>query len=125
MQPYALQLLVFFADSRPIEEMRRVVGEALGCEFRIFETDEHRFEDRYVGNVFGMRLSFEQGAVGETKNFYRLLGTSWTTHRFPEAPRVSLDHHVTELLRRVGVTEFISADEYAAAVTALRSGGDV
>jgi hypothetical protein len=113
MEPYLLHATLYFVDARPPDAVRELVEQALGCRFRMYESDDHRIETLFTAAVFGMRLFFEAIDTVEGKYCYRLHGASWTSDRFPNAPKIPLDYHISELLRRVGVTDFLTRDEYA------------
>lgn len=47
---------------------------------------------------------------------YRLAGGSRTADSFPNAPQINMDHHVMELLKRKGIKNVCTTEQYRAAV---------
>jgi|GEM_PF-3021433 hypothetical protein len=111
-QPYQLYMTFYFADSRPLAEIRTIIEKALGCTLRVYETEEYRDEERYRGYVFGFSIFLEYAGTWRDGFVYRLAGAARTADAYPDAPKIALDHHVMELLRRYEVTTFYTIEQY-------------
>ena len=112
MQPFNLFLTFYFVDSRNLDEIHELVGRALTCHFAVFETDEYRDEQRYRAYVFGMRLMLEYVDSWDNLNVYRLAGSAFPAEFTDDSPKISLDHHVSNLLRRFDINTFYTIEEY-------------
>ena len=119
MQPYQLYWTFYFADPRPLLEIRPVVEQALTCTLQVYETEEYRDEERYRGFSFGFSVFLEYAGIWGDGFIYRLAGTTHTAASFPDASKVLLDHHVTMLLKRYQITLFYTIEEYRAAASTM------
>jgi hypothetical protein len=112
MQPWNMNLLIFFLDPRPFEELRPSLDEMFGGRF---EQDlEYKAEGRlrYDNYVFGLNLSCVLSESWEEGNVYALSGSNDHCSRFDTLDVIDMTFHARKLLDSVGFTRIMTFEEF-------------
>jgi hypothetical protein len=113
MEELNFDMLLYFLDSRPLEEVRVLVEQILGCQLRMRETDDRIDEKTFDGQVFGISISLSSTIEWPEGYVYWLRGGTLDRLYATGGRQVSLDSHISRLLRMHGISTTMTAAEFA------------
>lgn len=112
MEELNFAIAFYFLDSRPLEEIRVLIEQILGCQLRMRETDDRIDKNTFDGQVFGISIGLSFAVEWPEGYVYWLRGGT-IDHLYAQGGRqISLDSHIWRLLSIHGISNIMTCAEF-------------
>jgi hypothetical protein len=98
MEELNLAISLYFVDVRPLEEIRPLMEQILGCSLRMRETDDRIDPKTFDGQFFGITISLSFVREWTEGCVYWLRGGTLDYLYLPEGKQLLLDSYTSRLL---------------------------
>ncbi len=112
MEELNFVMTFYFLDSRPLEEMRFLIEQILGCQLKMRETDDRIDKNTFDGQIFGISIGLSLASEWSEGYVYRLSGSTLDRLYVQGGRQVSLDSHVSRLLCVHGISNIMTPAEF-------------
>jgi hypothetical protein len=112
MQPWNINLQVFFVDPRSFEELREPLDEMFGGRFEQDLEYKAHGRVRYTNYVFGLKLSCVRSEIWDEGNVYALSGSNDPCSRFDTVDVTDMSFHARKLLGNLDLTRIMTFEEF-------------
>ncbi len=112
MEELNFAIAFYFLDSRPLEEMRVLVEQILGCQLRMRETHDRIDKNTFDAQVFGISIGLSLASKCSEGYVYWLRGGTIDRFYAQGGRQISLDSHVWRLLSIHGISNIMTCTEF-------------
>jgi hypothetical protein len=112
MEASNISVQLYFVTPHSPEEVRDLVGKALGCNLERPDLEAYYDEIAFRGGVLGITFILQFLELWSESQLYRLTGTS--DDLYMETEKItSIDFHIAQLLRNQGISQIMTRAEFS------------